>query len=92
MPEIGTIKESSWSQIGRGCLKSYKKLVFWARREEHYWNTTTVKTKNCNAKSEGGSQGRHAFCTCYNLVEKSAFWELKISLLTEKNQINCSTR
>ena len=31
MPEIGTIKESSWSQIGGGCLKSHKKLV-WARR------------------------------------------------------------
>ena len=27
-------------------------------------NTTTAK-KNCNAKSEGGSQKkRHAFCTC----------------------------
>ena len=62
MPEIGTIKESSWSQIGGGCLKSHKKPV-WARRV-YLVEIQQQQKKNCNAKSEGGSQKRHAFCTC----------------------------
>ena len=72
MPEIGTIKESSQSQIGGGCLKSHKKTRL-SKKSLLSRNTTTAK-KNCNAKSEGGSQKKDThFALVKTWLEKMLF-------------------